>query len=302
MELLVLVSVSAGDFVYSRMNAEPADILDDDRPTATAFAASWNHLPPGSVYTRAQVEDWFAPLTPDDLRGRTVLELGCGNGSLLVHVAAWKPRTLTGVDLGDSVRSARANLAATGFERGEIVQADLTTFCCGGFDVVYCIGVLHHLKRPEEGFRSVVANVRPGGRFHCWVYAREGNGVIVWLVDPLRRLTSRLPWWFTKYCVATPLALPYFAYAKVLATLPRWAWLRRLPLYEYSLWIAERTFSFFRHVAFDQLVTPQTTYVSRAAVNAWLAAIPEIDAASTYVLFRNGNSWKFGGRTKDDLP
>jgi hypothetical protein len=157
---------------------------------------------------------------------------------------------------------------------------------------------LHHLKDPAAGFASVLANTKAGGRFHCWVYAREGNAVIIWLVDPLRRVVSRLPWWFTKYLVATPLVVPYFLYAKLVAALPHVSWLQTLPLHQYSLWIAQREFAFFRHVAFDQLVTPQTVYVERTTVERWLASDPRIAADSTYIIFRNGNSWKFGGLKK----
>ena len=49
--------------------------------------------------------------------------------------------------------------------------------------------------------------------------------------------------------------------AKALRALPRWQVLRALPLYDYSQWIAQREYAFFRHVAFDQLVTPQTAYI-----------------------------------------
>ena len=270
-----------------------------DQKTADAFASSWNNLPPGSVYTQAQVADWFAPLTPADIRGKRVLELGCGNGSLMVHVAGWNPAQLTGIDLGDSVTSARENLTRAGVRNWSVEQADLTRFEGGGHDIAYSIGVLHHLKDPRAGFESVVRNTRPGGRFHCWVYAREGNGVVVYIVDPLRRVASRLPWWLTKYGLATPLVIPYYLYAKALAALPRWPWLKAFPLYEYSLWIAQREYAFFRHVAFDQLVTPQTAYIDRATVESWLAAAP-VEAGSAYVIMRNGNSWKFGARKKEN--
>ena len=267
-----------------------------DQATADAFANSWNHLPAGSVYTRAQFEEWFAPLRPEDFSGREVLELGCGNGSLLVHVAACDPQRLVGVDLGASVRTARENLAATGFPRGEIVQVDLTEFASSGFDLVYCIGVLHHLQEPARGFAAVLRNTAPGGRFHCWVYAREGNALIIALVDPIRRVASRLPWWLTKHLLAPLLVAPYFVYAHALAALRGSALVRRLPLFDYSCWIAQREFAFFRHVAFDQLVTPRTVYLSREDVEAWFQRhAEEIESGSTYLIFRNGNSWKFGG-------
>jgi SAM-dependent methyltransferase len=270
--------------------------MSEDIRTAAAFATSWNNLPRGSVYTRAQFEDWMHPLTRADAAGRRVLELGCGNASMLFHMAHWEPADLEGVDLGDSVLSARRNMEAQPHPHWRITQGDLIEFRGEPRDLVYCIGVLHHLRQPRRGFEAVLANTRPGGRFHCWVYAREGNDVIVWIVDPIRLVVSHLPWWFTKYLVATPLVVPYYLYAKLLRRLPRWGWLRRLPLYDYSLWIAEREFAFFRHVAFDQLVTPQTVYLSRATIEDWLRNDPRIAPGSTYVIFRNGNSWKFGGR------
>ena len=267
-----------------------------DQSTADAFATSWNNLPEGSVYSAEQAQEWFAPLAAADIEGRRVLELGCGNASLAVHMLAWKPAYLEGVDLGDSVTSAMRNLERVAPAGWAIRKADLTTYVASEpFDVVYSIGVLHHLKDPQAGFEAVLRNVKRGGRFHCWVYAHEGNAVVRWVVDPIRKAACRLPWWMTKYFVATPLVAPYFIYAKVVR---RWFGGERfgfLPLHAYSLWIARRDFRFFRHVAFDQLVTPQTAYLHRQTIEGWLAHA-DVERGSTYVLFRNGNSWKFGGR------
>jgi SAM-dependent methyltransferase len=266
----------------------------DDTKTAQAFADSWNNLPLGSVYTREQFQEWFAPISREDVQGKSVLELGCGNGSLLVHMAGWNPSRLIGVDLGSSVVSARKNMERSGTNGYGVVQADLTTFTSDGFDMTYSIGVLHHLNEPAKGFQAVLANTRPGGRFHCWVYAREGNAIIINLVDPLRKIASRLPWWFTKYLIATPLVFPYFVYAKIVRLFRNVSFVKKAPLYDYSVWIAQRGFLFFRHVAFDQLVTPQTVYIDKRTVESWLAD-PKIKTGSTYLIFRNGNSWKFGG-------
>jgi len=202
--------------------------------------------------------------------------------------------------------SARANMQSQPRANWEVVQADLTRFESDGFDVVYCIGVIHHLKEPQLGFNAVVRNVKPGGRFHCWVYAREGNWVIRTFLEPIRWVACKLPWWVNKYLVATPLVVPYFVYAKSLAIAHRVSAdaadkiLGWLPLYEYSLWIAKRGFAFFRHVAFDQLVTPQTAYISREEIERWIAGNPRVEAGSDYIIARNGNSWKFGGRVRRD--
>ena len=267
-----------------------------DQSTADAFARSWNNLPQCSVYSPEQHADWMDPVTANDVEGKSVLELGCGNGSLLFHTANWHPRSLVGVELGAAVRSAEAVMAQAACQDWRIVRGDLTEFTAGPFDLVYCIGVLHHLKEPERGLDAVLRNVKPGGRFHCWVYAKEGNTVVRTLVEPLRRTVCRWPWPLVKYGVATPLAVPFFIYAKATARLQGVPGIARLPLFAYCRWIAQREFAFFRHVAFDQLVTPQTTFFDKATVEGWLARHPEVDPGSTYVVLRNGNSWKFGGR------
>src|SRR5690606_41974532 len=110
--------------------------------------------------------------------------------------------------------------------------------------------------------------------------------------------------WTPKAPVAPAAVVPYFRYAKFvsLVTSGGPTRLRRplatLPLFEYSLRLARRDFALFRHVAFDQLVTPQTCYIPEREIREWLRTHPAVDPGSTYVIFRNGNSWKFGGRAR----
>ncbi|MEA2491776.1 MAG: hypothetical protein QOH21_3568 [Acidobacteriota bacterium] len=267
--------------------------MSDDARTAEAFATSWNHI--GSVYTRAQFDEWMEPLSAADFAGGEVLELGFGNGSLLAHAARLAPRRLAGIELGDTLARTRQHLADVPPGILDLHRGDLTTASLGEFDLVYCIGVLHHLAEPGRGFEAVLRHTRPGSRFHCWVYAHEGNAIVRWLVDPIRRAVSRLPWWLTKYAVALPLVVPYFLYAKLVRHVPAFA--RRFPLGAYTLWIAREPFRFFHHVAFDQLVTPRTVYLRRTLIDEWLRD-PRVDPTSVYVIHRNGNSWKFGGKRR----
>lgn len=270
--------------------------MNDDL-TASAFANSWNNLPHESVYTLSQYDDWTAPLSVADFNNKSVLELGCGNGSLLYYSARRNPLKLLGVDLGDSVESAREVMKSASIPC-EVIKADMVLFKSSGFDIVYSIGVLHHLKNPRQGFDSVVSNTISGGKFHCSVYAHEGNLVVRLLIEPIRKVASKLPWWITKYFLATPLVVPYFFFAKSICFLKKMrlpdSLLKYLPLFEYSLWIGKRNFLFFRHVAFDQLVTPQTAYIKKEEIQNWLS-IKEISDKGSYIIMRNGNSWKFGG-------
>ncbi len=272
--------------------------MSEDSKTADAFAKSWNNLPLGSIYTDSQVSDWISPVKKNFLKNKSVLELGCGNASVMFHIVNYGVKKITGVDLGDSLIAASRNMILTKSKNWQLIKADLLTFKSKGYDFVYSIGVLHHLKNPKDGFNAVVSNVKNGGAFHCWVYAHEGNALIRYLVDPIRFFSAKLPWQINKYLIATPLALPFYCYCLLLKFLSKknYLWLKGFPLYYYALWISERDFLFFRHVAFDQLVTPQTKYIKKNEIESWIKDNKKINQKTTYIIFRNGNSWKFGGR------
>lgn len=272
-----------------------------DQETADKFATSWNNVADPSVYTRDQFIDWIAPLDQKALEGQKVLELGCGSGALLDHMKDMKPGELLAVDLGSSVETARALLKDEArIEVGDITQLEDLKERFGQQDVCYCIGVLHHLKVPEEGVKTLLGMARPGGRFHGWVYAKEGNLVVRLFVEPLRRIVNHFPWYVNKYLVALPLALPFFLYSKFCCFLQKLGGSNLpLPMFRYMTWIGKRDLFFHHHVAFDQLVTPMTHFIDRARVEAWVSD-ERVEPGSAYIEFRNGNGWKFGGRIRSN--
>lgn len=272
-----------------------------DQETADKFANSWNNVYDPSVYTEEQFLDWVEPWTKDELEGKSVMELGCGSGALLTHMSKMSPSKLTGVDLGSSINTAKKLLGdAAQIENGDLTDHQDLNQRFGQQDHVYCIGVLHHLKEPEKGIESLLTLTKPGGKFHGWVYAHEGNAVVRYFVEPIRKIVNHFPWFINKYAVAWPLSVPFFIYSKLCCMLAKSLGENLpLPMMGYMLWIGKRNFSFHHHVAFDQLVTPTTYFITKERVEKWLSD-ERVEPNSTYLVFRNKNSWKFGGIKKKD--
>ncbi|MEM0437692.1 MAG: class I SAM-dependent methyltransferase [Candidatus Micrarchaeia archaeon] len=108
--------------------------------------------------------------SPDSIKGKEVLDAGCGTGEkslLLAHMGA----RVTAVDICPAqVERARA-LARKYGQDIEFKVADVTTLDLGRkFDGIICSGVLHHTVDPHEGFRRLCSHLRPGGRILIGLY------------------------------------------------------------------------------------------------------------------------------------
>jgi SAM-dependent methyltransferase len=198
---------------------------------------------------RAESERTFAEktgLTPEDVKGRLVLDAGVGTGRFSDVVARWGG-TPVGVDLSLAVESARRNLAR--YPNALVLQGDIfrLPFREESFDIVFSIGVLHHTRSTREAFRSVARLVKPGGVVAAAVYEASP----VWdQSDRYRRFTSHM-----SYSLLHLLAHASIANQHVLATarsLPHGEFLeaalfRALPTRRHKdpLWRVLDTFDWF---------------------------------------------------------
>ncbi|MGH2704397.1 MAG: class I SAM-dependent methyltransferase [Actinomycetota bacterium] len=166
------------------------------RRTLERFGYEW------TTFDCIQPEDhefwsnYFDDVPPESLVGRIGVDVGCGKGRYAYFTAPLL-RALVALDGSSAVTAAAKNLAE--FENVVVVRADLRQAPLAGetFDFVYCLGVLHHLPDPREGFRSLVGLLARGGRLLIYVYSRpEHPGMRrmgLAAAALLRRATTRLP-------------------------------------------------------------------------------------------------------------
>lgn len=98
-----------------------------------------------------------------DVRGKTVLDLGCGHGENSVLLLA-RGANVVGIDISpDLVRLAEQRLAgANGQVRLQVGSAYETGLPDASVDAVFCIALIHHLEIPRvrDEMRRVL---KPGG-------------------------------------------------------------------------------------------------------------------------------------------
>jgi SAM-dependent methyltransferase len=109
------------------------------------------------------------------MAGKSVLEVGCGNGVLLPRLAeaVGSGGRVVGIDHSEAfVAEAKARVDGAGFSNTVTVQrADAyhLPFPAATFDAAHCERVLMHLESPSDALAEMKRVVRPGG----WIVAVE---------------------------------------------------------------------------------------------------------------------------------
>jgi len=119
-----------------------------------------------------------------------VLDAGCGRGLGLLGGAMVQPDVrFTGIDINRvALAEAKAYANQHGLTNVNIHECDLMTLDGleapeGGFDVIYSLGVVHHMADPLTGLRNLRKALAPHGAIVFMVYAKRGR-------EPLRRVAN----------------------------------------------------------------------------------------------------------------
>lgn len=159
---------------------------------AASFGWQWHHYSKTQLDASGSVSDeGFRKRTgihPSELRGKLVLDVGCGMGRFADVATRWGARVV-GIDLSGACEVAARNLGERPFVA---LQADVLNlpFAPESFDCIYSIGVLHHTPNCEKSFKSLPQYLKPGGTVAVWLY----SGYNKWyrFSDLYRKITPRV--------------------------------------------------------------------------------------------------------------
>ncbi len=278
--------------VFTENTPDPErDVID----TLTAY--SFQHVDMAdSVALR---DDWLATwnrfqpnLPPESFSGRTVLEVGSGEGRHACLVGE-HASLMVGLDLSRGVELAfQRDLNPNSY----YVQGDLRRppFKAHSFDALYSNGVLHHTPDPALSFRSVTGLVNSGGGVYVWVY---GLAEMSWSYRMshlafLRPLTNRLPQ-SGQVGVATGLT--------VALELGLWGptrILRRAGLEQIAEKIpyadaADKDWQYKIRRMFDRINPPVTHYISKDELSEWFHNFDNTEIINAY-----GQGWSARGQVR----
>ena len=145
------------DEVYPILRGVPRFVSSDQYVGSFSYEWNrWNRVQLDEANGGNESETTFAEKSgfrPEELRGKLVLDVGCGAGRFLDVASRWGARAV-GVDLSFAVEASHKNLGQR--PNVAVIQADVfrLPFRTQTFDAIFSLGVLHHSRDTREAFLS----------------------------------------------------------------------------------------------------------------------------------------------------
>lgn len=233
-----------------------------DEATIRSFGEEWGKF---NEFDAAEIElagNEYFDIVPPELLGPDVvaMDLGCGSGRWTRYLSSRVGR-IEAIDPSEAVIHAARTHADLDQVRWIQAGVDNIPFADDTFDLIVCLGVLHHVPDTPGAVRKAATKLRPGGHMLLYLYyALDGRGsmyrLLFRLSDLLRRAIHGLPG-PVKRLVCDLIA--YLVYLP-LRTLARFAraisgggnWWVRLPLSHYH----DKSMTVMRNDALDRFGTP----------------------------------------------
>lgn len=163
------------------------------------FGFQWNKFARTQLDSAANVTQsrnrFFAATAweSQDLHEANILEVGSGAGRFTQVVLEHTAATLYSVDYSNAVEANFRNNGHHG-ERLRLFQASIyeLPFAPGGFDKVFCFGVLQHTPDFEASVKALIRQAKSGGEIVVDFYPIKGWWTKINAKYLLRPLTKRL--------------------------------------------------------------------------------------------------------------
>jgi len=111
-----------------------------------------------------------------------ILIAGCGTGQHLTNKICYQNANIVAIDLSlSSLAYAKRKIEETGYKKIEFLQGDILHLnnLNRKFDVIECMGVLHHMKEPLVGLKILLDLLEPHGVLKLGLYSEISRKHIV---------------------------------------------------------------------------------------------------------------------------
>ena len=141
----------------------------------------------------ASEKHWLLFYAPEEVRGKAVLDAGCGTGIFSIIFARNGAGRVTGIDISPgSLGTAEGlkekfGLGNARFEKQNMLRLPYPD---ASFDIVWAWGTVHHTTDPLGAVTELMRVLKPGGSILLAIYKKTK---VTWIHEAIRKTLIRTP-------------------------------------------------------------------------------------------------------------
>jgi len=247
-----------------------------DAKTVSSFGEEWNAF---SSFDEKEVQfignEYFDIVTDNHIdKNSSVLDVGCGTGRWSRYIAqrvnyveAIDPSSaiFNAVDFNKSINNIRFSQAGV----------DCIPFEDEKFDLVFSLGVLHHIPDTQKAMQACVNKVKKGGHFLVYLYYNFDNRGFAYKFlfncsNILRRVICKLPFSLKRFICSGIGIVVYWPIARFGTLLkklfPKATFYKKLPLYYYH----DKSLHIMKNDSLDRFGTPLEQRFTKAEITSMM--------------------------------
>jgi len=249
-----------------------------DINTVESFGAEWSEFHTFNEDEIYNAGDNYFDIVPKSVLNKTTdaLDVGCGTGRWSYYLAD-KVSFIECIDPSKAVVAASNLLRNKSNVRISKASVDNIPFADATFDLVFSLGVLHHVPDTQKAICKCVDKLKANGYILLYLYYNLENRGVVFktlfhLSNSIRWVVSKLPG-FMKIVVCNILAvffyMPFVWLSRILIQLKVSSKIvSRIPL----SWYADKSFHIIRNDSLDRFGTPLEQRFSKQQITDMLVS------------------------------
>lgn len=160
---------------------------------------------------------WSLFYSPEEVKGQTVLDAGCGTGIFSIIFANHQAGKVIGIDISEgSLDTARGLKEKFHLDNAEFRKEDMLKlpFPDESFDIVWAWGTVHHTTHPFQAIAELIRVLKNGGSLLLAVYTRTRLTFLHEIIRKTLIHTPKKTWTFLSKVMAIFLAPVVFLFKK----------------------------------------------------------------------------------------
>ncbi|MCA6379085.1 MAG: class I SAM-dependent methyltransferase [Cytophagales bacterium] len=250
-----------------------------DVDTVLSFGSEWEAFNNFSHHEIKTIGDDYFDLLPLGISEFTALDVGCGSGRWALYLSD-RVKFIEAIDPSSSVWTAKKLLRNLNNIRVTHASVENLPFADNSFDLVYSLGVLHHVPNTYLAIQRCFEKAKHRGFFLLYLYYNlENRGIIFRFFfscsNILRNIISTLPSSAKKLICNVIATLVYWPLAKLSAFVSYFSTSlsSKLPLSYYK----KTSFLIMRNDALDRFGTPLEKRFSKGEITDMLTEAGFVD-------------------------